>query len=150
MRKGYIMFHHETDLKSELARLLIDNERQLDKKLELVLQQQKKTISNVQWRLLENLLISPTGLSMKDLSLLTHTNDSTLTKVIDKMVSDSWVFRRPNPNDRRKIMILISSRGKRLHAKLQGDVNSCYDEMFATLSLSQMQSLQGILSTLNA
>ena len=143
------MSHHQTDLKSELAKLLVENERLLDKKLEQVLQQQKKVIGNVQWRLLDNLLNSPGGLSMKDLSLLTHTNDSTLTKVIDKMVSDSWVFRRPNPNDRRKIMILISSRGKTLHGKLQNDVNGCYDEMFAKLSVDQMQSLQGILATLN-
>lgn len=143
------MDHISNDLKSELAKLLVENERQLDKKLEQALQQRKKAIGNVQWRILDSLISAAQGLSMKDLSSLTHTNDSTLTKVVDRMVSDSLVYRRPNPNDRRKIMIHNSSRGKTLHAKLQNDVSSCYNDMFAQLSVQQMHSLQDILLTLH-
>lgn len=86
-----------TDLKSELVKLLLDNERLLDKRLEATLKQQDIVIGNLQWRILDNLVQFSEGLSMKELSQLTHTNDSTLTKIVDKMVSEGWVYRRPAP-----------------------------------------------------
>ncbi len=139
-----------SNLKSEKAKHLVQNERLLDKKLESALQQRKKTLGNVQWRILTNLIEANEGLSMKDLSQLTHTNDSTLTKVVDKLVNDSLVYRRPHPKDRRKILIISSSKGKALHAKLESDVNQCYEQMFEPLSAVQMKSLQSILQTLNS
>jgi DNA-binding MarR family transcriptional regulator len=137
------------DLKSELAKLLLDNERLLEKRLETTLKQQDIVIGNLQWRILDNLVQFPEGLSMKELSKLTHTNDSTLTKVVDKMVSESWVNRRPAPKDRRKIMMVNSNKGIALHQKLQDNVTSCYDDVFSSLSEIQLVALQGILSTLH-
>jgi DNA-binding MarR family transcriptional regulator len=137
------------DLKSELAKLIIDNERQIEKRLEVTLKQQETVIGNLQWRILDNLVQSPKGLSMKELSKLTHTNDSTLTKIVDRMVSESLVYRRPAPKDRRKIMIVNSNKGRVLHQNLQSNVTNCYDDAFSSLSENQLVSLQGILSTLH-
>lgn len=99
--------------------------------------------------ILDHLIQCPKGLSMKELSEKTHTNDSTLTKIVDKMVSESWVYRRPAQKDRRKIIIVNSSKGIKLHNKLQNQVNSCYDDAFSALSENQLVALQDILSTLH-
>ena len=39
-------------------------------------------------------------------------NHPTLTKMIDRMVSDTLVYRVQDPNDRRKVLMFISDRGK--------------------------------------
>jgi DNA-binding MarR family transcriptional regulator len=43
----------------------------------------------------------------------------TLTKIIDKMVSDALVFRAPDPNDRRRVLILLAPAGKVLCKRLR-------------------------------
>ena len=43
----------------------------------------------------------------------------TLTKIIDRMVSESLVFRSPDPNDRRRVLILLAPAGKVLCKRLR-------------------------------
>ena len=51
---------------------------------------------------------------LADAVLLNH---PTLTKMIDRMVSDTLVYRVQDPNDRRKVLMFISDRGKVLSKK---------------------------------
>ena len=50
--------------------------------------------------------------------LETRLNHPTLTKMIDRMVSDSLVYRRQDAHDRRKVLMFISDRGKALCKRL--------------------------------
>jgi DNA-binding MarR family transcriptional regulator len=43
----------------------------------------------------------------------------TLTKIIDRMVSESLVLRSPDPNDRRRVLILLAPAGKALCKRLR-------------------------------
>jgi MarR family transcriptional regulator, organic hydroperoxide resistance regulator len=43
----------------------------------------------------------------------------TLTKIIDRMVSESLVFRSPDPDDRRRVLILLAPAGKALCKRLR-------------------------------
>ena len=45
-------------------------------------------------------------------------NHPTLTKMIDRMVSDSLVYRLHDPDDRRKVLMYSSDRGKKLAQRL--------------------------------
>jgi len=45
-------------------------------------------------------------------------NHPTLTKMIDRMVSDALVYRVQDPTDRRKVLMFVSDRGKVLCKRL--------------------------------
>jgi DNA-binding MarR family transcriptional regulator len=45
-------------------------------------------------------------------------NHPTLTKMVDRMVSDSLVYRLHDPDDRRKVLMYSSDRGKALAQRL--------------------------------
>jgi MarR family transcriptional regulator, organic hydroperoxide resistance regulator len=70
-----------------------------------------------QWRILK-LLVESNGRSMGDLAQGALLNHPTLTKMIDRMVSDALVYRRADRRDGRKVRIYIAERGRTLHERL--------------------------------
>ena len=52
------------------------------------------------------------GRSMGELAHAALLNHPTLTKTIDRMISQALVYRRVDPVDRRKILIFISDDGR--------------------------------------
>ena len=57
----------------------------------------------------------PASVLPADAVLLNH---PTLTKMIDRMVSDALVYRVQDPKDRRKVLMFVSDRGKALCRRL--------------------------------
>ena len=55
---------------------------------------------------------------------------ATLTKIIDRMVRDNLVYRAPDPDDRRKVLILTAAEGKALYKRLSG-VSSAQEKRLA-------------------
>ena len=64
-----------------------------------------------QWRILE-ILHERGGRSMSDLAQLAFVELPTLSKMIDRMVGDALVYRSPDAEDRRRVLIFLSDRGK--------------------------------------
>ncbi len=64
-----------------------------------------------QWCILK-VLSDGNGRSMSDLAEVVLLNHPTLTKIIDRMVSDTLVCRASDPNDRRKVLMFCSDRGR--------------------------------------
>ncbi|HZG28322.1 MAG TPA: MarR family transcriptional regulator [Ensifer sp.] len=58
------------------------------------------------------------GMPMGDLAARVFVDSPTLTKIIDKMVASADVYRGPDPNDRRRVLIFISDKGAALLADL--------------------------------
>ena len=58
------------------------------------------------------------GHSMGDLGNAVLLNHPTLTKMVDRMVSDALVYRVQDPNDRRRVLMHLSDRGKVLAKRL--------------------------------
>ncbi len=58
------------------------------------------------------------GHSMGELADAVLLNHPTLTKMIDRMVSDALVYRVQDPKDRRKVLMFVSDRGKALCRRL--------------------------------
>jgi DNA-binding MarR family transcriptional regulator len=55
---------------------------------------------------------------MGDLANAVLLNHPTLTKMVDRMVSDALVYRVQDPNDRRRVLMHLSDRGKVLAKRL--------------------------------
>ena len=138
------------NLKDRLVQVLLDAEYQVNRHIESFLTDKNKGVDRLKWRILEALTGGESlGLSMKALSEITYTNDSTLTKVVDKMVQDALVYRRPDPGDRRKVLIFKSHRGRALHARLKKEIYGCYDDIFSAYSDEQICALQQLLQPIS-
>jgi DNA-binding MarR family transcriptional regulator len=70
-----------------------------------------------QWRILKA-LEDRRGRSMSELANCVLMNHPTLTKTIDRMASNALVRRVPDPQDRRRVLILRSDRGVKLGRRL--------------------------------
>lgn len=69
-------------------------------------------ISQEEWRLLE-VLADGTGRTMSDLSGAAVSAPATATRIVDKLVSRAWAYRRVDVADRRRVVVYLSARGTR-------------------------------------
>ena len=97
------------DLLNQACRLLV---QQLSRRL-------KPTGLSVDKARILALLTAGNGMSMGELAEIFVVNNPTLTKIVDRMVTDKLVFREPDSEDRRKVLIRITSSGTYLHGTAQ-------------------------------
>ena len=98
-----------------LAYLLAQANREINRQLEMRLS--KEGVPVEQWRILK-VLSDGNGRSMGELAEAVLLNHPTLTKIVDRMVSDGLVYRLQDPQDRRKVLMFCSDRGRALSQRL--------------------------------
>lgn len=76
-------------------------------------------LSVEQYRILEA-LTQTDGRSMGSLAAAVFVDSPTLTKIVDRMVSSALVYRAPDANDRRKVLIYRARRGAEIFDALSG------------------------------
>jgi DNA-binding MarR family transcriptional regulator len=104
----------------DLAWLLSQVAHQLTQRLRAVLHTEGLTLD--QWRVLR-LLADGTGHTMREVADYAMLPAPTLTKAVDQLVSANLVYRRADLRDRRRVLIYLTARGRRLHARLAGRLN---------------------------
>jgi DNA-binding MarR family transcriptional regulator len=60
--------------------------------------------------------------TMGELVQATGLNDSTLTRVVDRLGTSALLFREVDPADRRRVRVSLSTRGREIHDRLAPDV----------------------------
>jgi MarR family transcriptional regulator, organic hydroperoxide resistance regulator len=100
-----------------------------------------------QWRVLK-LLCDSDGRSMGDLAAAGLMNHPTLTKTIDRMVSDALVYRRADDLDRRRVLIFISEHGRALTDRLNRMASRQQDEIVESCGDDQAIQLKRLLEGL--
>jgi DNA-binding MarR family transcriptional regulator len=98
-----------------LAYLLAQANREINRQLDARFR--KEGVPVEQWRILK-VLSDGKGHSMGELADAVLLNHPTLTKMVDRMVSDSLVYRVQDADDRRKVVMFSSDRGKALTQRL--------------------------------
>jgi len=124
-----------------LAYLLAQANRQVHQQLDEKFRHEGVPVE--QWRILK-LLAEKNGRPMSELTQAALLNHPTLTKMIDRMVSDALVYRVQDPNDRRKVLMFISDRGKVLCKKLNSlavDQEEHILESYGDKSTSELKRL---------
>ncbi|MBZ9772252.1 MarR family winged helix-turn-helix transcriptional regulator [Mesorhizobium sp. CO1-1-8] len=94
-----------------MALLIASLNKQLQKEMEEQLRPTR--IPGEQIRVVEA-LAAPSynkGLEMSALARLSVVDPSTLTKVVDRMISEGLVQRAADPNDRRRVRVLLTPKG---------------------------------------
>ena len=105
----------DTPITEHLAYLLAQANREINRQLEARLA--KEGVPVEQWRILK-VLSDGNGRSMGELADAVLLNHPTLTKIVDRMVSDGLVYRVQDPHDRRKVLMFCSDRGRALCQRL--------------------------------
>lgn len=92
----------------------------VNKRLEeqLAHQFRAESIPIEQWRVL-GALADRNGRTMSGLAADVLVEAPSLTKIIDRMVSEGLVYRAPDTADRRRVLVFLSARGAALHGRLQ-------------------------------
>jgi DNA-binding MarR family transcriptional regulator len=98
-----------------LVLAISDAERRLTRRLAQVLAHHDCTVER--WRAL-NLLCHGDSHRMSELAEFTQLPPASLTRLVDGMVADNLVHRKPDPRDRRGVLVHITERGLALKSAL--------------------------------
>jgi MarR family transcriptional regulator, organic hydroperoxide resistance regulator len=133
----------DTRLNEQLAYIIAMVNKRLEDELEERLRPAGVPIE--QLRILE-LLQNSDGRSMGDLAQRALIEPTTLTKIIDRMVSDGLVYRTPDPNDRRRVLIRLAAGGKALFKRLDRITISQQDRLEKRIPPAKMEELRRLLT----
>lgn len=128
-----------------LAQVLSQAERSIARKLTVILHAHGSTIE--QWRVF-TLLADGRGHPMKQIADFVLVPPPTLTRIIDKMVAENLVYRRIDPDDRRRALLFISARGRRLFARLQQDIDQYESDLANSTKGLDLRRLSLLLTQL--
>jgi MarR family transcriptional regulator, organic hydroperoxide resistance regulator len=105
---------------SSVAVVMLRAARRLGSDLEAELQHADLGIDH--WLVID-VLAGADGLTMAELQSATMIAGPTQTRVVDKLVSRSLVYREVDEFDRRKVRVYLSTRGLALHDELRPGVD---------------------------
>lgn len=104
-------------------------------------------LSVEQYRVLEA-LTQTDGRSMGSLASVVFVDSPTLTKIVDRMVSSALVYRAPDANDRRKVLIYRARRGAQIFESLSGIEAELQAELARVLGEDGLEDLTAGLTRL--
>jgi DNA-binding MarR family transcriptional regulator len=111
----------------ELASLLAHAERAVSGAIAAVVEREGHTLER--WRVLD-LLADGGGRPMSEIAAHVLLPPPTLTKVVDRLVEDALVHRHVDPSDRRRVLVLLTARGRAAHRRLLRVVEARLAEVF--------------------
>jgi DNA-binding MarR family transcriptional regulator len=129
----------------DLPRLLAAVERKVSARLAATLQSAGSTVE--QWRVL-SLLADNRGHTMTELADHALLPAPTLTKVVDRMVAANLVHRRVDEQDRRRVLALLTSRGRTVYRSLRRTMEQEESELGALLA-DDAEDLRLLLARVN-
>jgi DNA-binding MarR family transcriptional regulator len=132
-------------MKDQLAYLIASLNRRLENELEERLQPGGVPIE--QFRILE-VLDANEKLPMGEIAALALIEPPTLTKIMDKMVNEGLVYRAPDAEDRRRVLILTAPAGKALYKRLRGVSTAQERRIVDHLSGERAEELKSLLREL--
>jgi DNA-binding MarR family transcriptional regulator len=97
-------------------------------------------LSPGQWWVL-GLLSDDAGHTMSEAADHAMVPAPTLTKAVDQLVAANLVYRRADRHDRRRVLIYLTARGRRLHARLAGQLAGSLDGVVEAAEVAQLTQL---------
>lgn len=134
---------------TDLAHALGRAERRLGRRLDGAMSAHGHTAE--EWRVLA-VLVDGLGQPMREIAEAAAVPGPTLTGVIDRMVTTGLVDRRTDADDRRRVLVSLTSRGRALHGRLARIVeaeSAVVEERFGATEMAQLtRLLQRLLARL--
>lgn len=89
-------------------------------------------------------------LSASTLAKKTATTGDKVSREVDQLVTSGMVRRKIDRNDRRRIILTLSAKGKRIYRSIEAILKIIEDEFLAKLSDSERECLYTVLGKLEA
>ena len=131
----------------DLAQALSRAERCVIRQLAQALEEQGCTVE--QWRIILRLADGRPH-PMSEIAEFALVPAPSLTRLIDRMVTDGLVYRTVDPGDRRRVLILLTRRGRALHRRLDERVEREQHAVLAGADPGDAERLLGLLDRLVA
>lgn len=128
-----------------LAQLLSQAERRVTRRLGRVLDDEGCTVG--EWRTLVLLADGATH-SMSEIAEFALLPAPSLTRLIDRMVAENLAYRKVDPEDRRRVLIHISSRGQTVQKRLAERIEAKRDVILAEADVPEVAQLAALLTNL--
>ncbi len=101
------------------------------------------------WIILSKLLREG-GQKQQHLSSETGSDKTTITRMIDYMEAQEWLYRQPDEQDRRNKLIYLTDDGKALQATLTEIANTTNEAIEAHLNDAELETCKKVLKDLYA
>lgn len=79
------------------------------------------------------------GISQKELAELTERDQTTVGKIVEKLIKKELVKRTVDPFDRRSVILSISNKGNELYKIMRPEMKFLQEQAFNNISLSEME-----------
>jgi len=129
-------------VQTSLAGLLAQAEHRVSRRIECALR--AADMSAEQWRVL-TLLADGAGHPMSEIATFAMVPAPTLTKIVDRLIDRGLVYRRVDTEDRRRVLVFLSSRGAELYRLVGTDVAEAERELADTLGVGDAHHLAELL-----
>jgi DNA-binding MarR family transcriptional regulator len=129
----------------ELAQVLSRAEHRVTRELSRILEGEGCSVE--QWRALQ-LLAGGSSRSMSEIADFTLLPAPTLTRLIDRMVADNLAYRKADPTDGRRVLVLITPRGQRLQERLTQRIGQEQAAVLADTDEAEVVRLTALLAGL--
>jgi DNA-binding MarR family transcriptional regulator len=137
----------EAKMADHLAYIVASVNRQLEEELQERLRPSGVPIEQLRiFEALDRVGACPMG----ELATYALVEPPTLTKIIDRMVSEALVFRAPDPDDRRRVLILLAPAGKALYKRLRKLSSEQEQRLAKQLRQGKAEELRNLLRELIA
>jgi DNA-binding MarR family transcriptional regulator len=124
----------------ELVDVLTQVERGMTRRLAAALKPDDVGVE--EWRALSALAESA-GQAMSELAEFVLVPPPTLTKLVDRLVSENLVYRRIDPADRRRVLVSLTPRGRRLHRRLRRVVEATLSPVYGDSEAAELTQRLG-------
>jgi DNA-binding MarR family transcriptional regulator len=92
-----------------------------------------------------NFLSEQDAITSKQLGQRTKLDSATLTGILDRLEAMGLVERRPNPADRRAILICLSRKGKKVASDVHRVIEKANRELLADFGVQEERGLKAML-----
>ena len=134
------------DRTAEVAAALVRAERMVTARLSEVLHLHSCSVEA--WRAVQ-LLADGQSRSMAQLAEAALIPGPSLTRLVDKLVADNFVYRLVDENDRRRVLVYLTERGRTLHQRVSAQVEEEREAILGGLSATDAERLTALLARLH-
>jgi len=103
-------------------------------------------LSGARWRVLLHLARTDVPLSQKELAHRIGIEGPTLVALLDRMVQDQWVERRPSDSDRRSNTVHLTARARRTIRRIEATAAALREELLSGVSKDELDGCARVLA----
>jgi DNA-binding MarR family transcriptional regulator len=145
MGEGSARTSPSASVTQHLVQLLSQAERGVTRQLSRVLEDEDCTVER--WRILV-LLADGVSHPMSEIAEFALLPAPTLTRLIDLMVADNLAYRKADPQDRRRVLVHITPRGRALHKRLAERIEASQAAILAEADADDVAQLAALMTHL--